>query len=104
LWNPDGLILSAAGTKTMIAMLIFGAVAGIGLGLVRFKVFALPPAIMIVATGTFGSGLVSGLEFYFAGMTALAASVSLQIGFLLTFLAAGFVVSRYLRIRSASNV
>jgi hypothetical protein len=88
----------------MTAILIFGAVAGIGLGLVRFKVFALPPAIMIVAAGTFGSGLVSGLEFYFIGMTVLAAIVFLQIGFLLTFLAAGFVVTKYLRARSASNV
>jgi hypothetical protein len=88
----------------MIAILIFGAVAGIGLGLVRFKVFALPPAIMIVAAGAFGSGLVSGLEFYFIGMTVLAAIVSLQIGFLLTSLGAGFVVARYVRIRSASNV
>jgi len=88
----------------MIAILIFGAIAGIGLGLVRFKIFALPPAIMIIAAGTFGSGLVSGLEVYFVGMTVLAAIVSLQIAFLLTFLAAGFVVARYLRIRSASNV
>jgi hypothetical protein len=92
------------GGKAMIAILIFGAVAGIGLGLVRFKIFALPPAIVIVAAGTFGSGLVSGLEFYFIGMTVLAAIVSLQIGFLLTLLAAGFVVARYLRIGSASNV
>jgi hypothetical protein len=92
------------GGKAMIAILIFGAVAGIGLGLVRFKIFVLPPAIMIVAAGAFGSGLVSGLEFYFIGMTVLAAIVSLQIGFLLTFLAAGFVVARYLRIGSASNV
>jgi len=88
----------------MIAILIFGAIAGIGLGLVRFKIFALPPAIMIIAAGTFASGLASGLEFYFVGMTVLAAIVSLQIAFLLTFLAAGFVVARYLRIRSASNV
>jgi hypothetical protein len=78
----------------MTAILIFGAVAGIGLGSFRFKVFALPPAIMIVAAGTFGSGLV----------IVLAAIVSLQIGFLLTFLAASFVVARYLRMRSASNV
>lgn len=88
----------------MTAILIFGAAAGIGLGLFQFKIFALPPAIMIIAAGTLGSGLASGLEFRFIGTTVLAAVASLQVGFLLTFLAAAFVVTKYLRIRTASNV
>jgi len=88
----------------MTAVLILGAAAGTSLGLARFKIFALLPAILIVTAGTFGSGLASGLEFRFIGISVLAAIVSLQVGYLLGFLGAGFVVARYLRIRSASNV
>jgi hypothetical protein len=75
----------------MTAVLIVGAAAGIGLGLARFKIFALFPAILIVAAGTFGGGLASGLQSHFIGMTVLAAIVSLQVGYLLGFLGAGLI-------------
>jgi hypothetical protein len=88
----------------MTAVLILGAAAGTSLGLARFKIFALLPAILIMAAGTFGSGLASGLELRFIGVTVLAAIVLLQVGYLLGFLGGSFVVAGYLRIRSASNV
>jgi hypothetical protein len=46
----------------MLAALIYGVAAGIGLGLARFKILALLPAILIVAAGTIGSDLATGLE------------------------------------------
>jgi hypothetical protein len=88
----------------MTAVLILGAAAGTSLGLARFKIFALLPAILIVAAGTFGSGLASGLEFRFIGMAVVGAIVSLQVGYLLGLLGVGFVAAGYLRIRSVRNV
>jgi hypothetical protein len=88
----------------MTAVLIFGAAAGIGLGLGRFKIFALLPAILIVAAGTFGNGLATGLELRFIGLAVLEAVVSLQIAYLVSFLIAGFITAKYLRVRATSNV
>jgi hypothetical protein len=88
----------------MTAVLIFGAAPGIGLGLARFKIFALLPAILIVAAGTLGSDLAAGLDFRFIGLAVLVAVISLQIAYLLSFLTAAFVVAKYLRARAMSNV
>jgi hypothetical protein len=88
----------------MTTVLIFGAACGIGLGLARFKVFVLPPAMLIIAAGIFGSGIATGLEFRTIGLAVLAAVVSLQIAYLVSFLAAGFVIAKYLRGRAMSNL
>lgn len=99
-----GPFVAIFGGIAMTAVLIFGAAAGIGLGLARFKVLALLPAILIVAAGTFGSGLATSLEFRFIGIAVPMAVASLQIAYLVGFLAVGFIVTKYLRARAMSNV
>jgi hypothetical protein len=78
----------------MTATLIFGAASGIGLGLARFQVLTLLPAILIVAAGTFGSGLASSLEFGVIGTTVPIAIVSLQIAYLPGFLVATLIFAK----------
>jgi hypothetical protein len=98
------LLLSSGEGVAMMAVLIFGAAAGIGLGLARFKVCALLPAILIIAAATFASGIATGLGFRFIGLTVLATIVSLQVGYLVSFFAAGFVIAKWLHVRAMSNV
>jgi hypothetical protein len=88
----------------MLAALIYGVAAGIGVGLARFKILALLPVILIVAAGTIGSALATGLEPRFMALAVPVAVVSLQIAYLVSFLAAGFIVAKYLRVRAMSNV
>jgi hypothetical protein len=88
----------------MMAVLIFGSAAGIGLGLARFRVLTLLPAILIVAAGVFGSGVATGLRFRFIGLAVLVAIVSLQVAYLVSFLTAGIIIAKYLRRRALSNV
>jgi hypothetical protein len=87
-------LLLFSGGIAMTAVLIFGAAAGIGLGLARFKVLALLPAILVVAASTFGSGLASSVEFSSIGMTVPIAVVSLQIAYLPGFLVAPFIFAK----------
>lgn len=86
----------------VITVVLFGAASGIGLGLARFKVFALLPVILIAAAGAIGSGFASGLEFRFIALAVLAAVVSPQITYLASFFAASSTVAKYLRIRYIS--
>jgi hypothetical protein len=88
----------------MMAVLIFGAAAGIGLGLARFKVLALLPAMLIIVAATFASGIATGLELRSIGLAVLATVVSLQIAYFVSFLAVGFVIAKFLRIRATGNV
>ncbi len=88
----------------MMVALICGVAAGIGLGLARFKILALLPVILIVAAGTIGSGLATGLEPRLIALAVLVAVVSPQIAYLVSFLVAGFIVTKYLRIRAINNV
>jgi hypothetical protein len=84
----------SSGAIAMTAVLIFGSAAGIGLGLARFKVLALLPAILVVAASTFGSGLASSVELGYIGMAVPVAVVSLQIAYLPGFLVAPFIFAK----------
>jgi hypothetical protein len=97
-------LLSSGEGIAMLAALIYGVAAGVGLGLARFKILALLPAILIVAAGTIGSDLATGLEHRFIALTVLVAVVSAQIAYLVSFLVAGFIVAKYLRVRAMSNM
>jgi hypothetical protein len=88
----------------MMVALVCGVVAGIGLGVARFKILALLLVILIVAAGTIGRGLATGLESRFIALAVLVAVVSPQIAYLFSFVAAGFVVAKYLRVRAMTNV
>jgi len=88
----------------MTIVLIFGAVAGMILGLGRFKVLALLPVIVIVAAGAIGNGLASGLELRIIAFGVPVAVVCPQIGYLVSSLAAGYIVAEYLRVRATSRV
>jgi hypothetical protein len=89
-------------TMVMTVVPLFGAAIGLSLGLARFKVFALLPAILIVAAGAIGGGLAAGLEFRFIALAVLLAVVSPQIAYLASFLAAGSTVTKHLRVRHTS--
>jgi predicted phage tail protein len=64
----------------MIVFLIIGAFAGIMLGL-RFKVFVLGPATLLVTAAITVSGIASGHEPGMIALTAFGAVASLQIGY-----------------------
>ncbi len=98
LWLPSGEGVA------MTIVLIFGAVAGVILGLGRFKVLALLPVIVIVAAGVIGNGLASGLELRIIAFGVLMAVVCPQIGYLVSSLAAGYIVAEYLQVRATSRV
>jgi hypothetical protein len=89
-------------TMVMTVVPLFGAAIGISLGLARFKVFALLPAILIVAASAIGGGLAAGLEFRFIALAVLVAVVSPQITYLASFLAASSPVAKHLRVRHTS--
>jgi hypothetical protein len=89
-------------TMVMTVVPLFGAAIGISLGLARFKVLALLPAILIVAAGAIGSGLAAGLEFRFIALAVLAGVVAPQVGYLASFLAASSTVAKHLRVRHTS--
>jgi hypothetical protein len=78
----------------MMVALICGIAGGIGLGLARFKILALLPVILIVAAGAIGSGLATGLEPRLIALAVLVAVVSPQIAYLVSFLVAGFIVTK----------
>ncbi len=86
----------------MTVVLIFGAGAGVILGLGRFKVLALLPVIVIVAAGAIGNGLATGLEPRIIAFGVLVAVVCPQIGYLVSSFAADF--AEYLRVRATSRV
>jgi hypothetical protein len=87
-------------TVVITVVLLFGAAIGIGLGLGRFKVLALLPAIVIVVVGAIWSGVAAGLGFSFTTFAVLLGVVSLQVGYLASFLALGFIVAKHLRVRT----
>jgi hypothetical protein len=89
-------------TMVMTVVPLFGAAIGLTLGLARFKVFALLPAILIVAAIAIGDALVAGLEFRFIALAVLIAVVSPQIAYLAGFLAASSTVAKHLRVRHTS--
>jgi hypothetical protein len=81
----------------VMTVVLFGAAIGIVLGSARFKVLALLP-VLILAAGAIGSRVAAGLEF--RAVVLLAAVVSPQITYLASFLAAGFMVAKYQRLRA----
>jgi len=87
----------------MTTALIFGAICGIGLGMARFKIFALLAAIPMVLAGVLVSGLASGMDLGVIGLAAVAAAASVQIAYLVSFLATGFIFAQYLRVRAQSE-
>ena len=87
-------------TVVMTVVLLFGAAIGIGLGSARFKILALLPAILMVAAGAVWSGVAAGLEFRFIALAVLVSIVSLQVGYVASFLAPGFIVPKHLRVRT----
>ena len=64
----------------MIVFLIIGAFAGIMLGL-RFKVFVLGPATLLVTAAITVSGIASGHEPRIIALTVFGTLASLQIGY-----------------------
>ena len=64
----------------MIVFLIIGAFAGIMLGL-RFKVFVLGPATLLVTAAITVSGIASGHEPRMIALTVFGTLASLQIGY-----------------------
>jgi hypothetical protein len=89
-------------TMVMTVVPLFGAGIGLTLGLARFKVFALLPAILIVAAGAIGGGLAAGFEFRFIALAVLVAVASSQIAYLAGFLAASSTAAKHLRVRHTS--
>jgi hypothetical protein len=89
-------------TMVMTVVPVFGAGIGLTLGLARFKVFALIPAILIVGAIAIVGGLVAGLEFRFIALAVLVAVVSPQIAYLASFLTASSTVAKHLRVRHTS--
>jgi len=65
----------------MVELLIISAIAGILLGL-RFKVFVLVPAVVLLAAMVvLGAGAVGGRGLVSTGLMVLGAVASLQIGY-----------------------
>jgi hypothetical protein len=63
-------------------VLIVSLLTGLALGQ-RFKVLVLVPAAVLAITLTIAAGLVQGEAFWPTTLIALAATVSMQIGYLL---------------------
>jgi hypothetical protein len=89
-------------TMVMTVVPLLGAAIGLSVGLARFKVFALLPAILIVAACAIGGGLAAGLELRFIALAVLVGVVSPQIAYLAGFLAASSPVAKHLRVRYTS--
>jgi hypothetical protein len=83
----------------MIAIAIFGVLAGLALGLSRYRVFALLPMILLVAAAAIAQGIVRGLD---PGQIAVGTSLALaspQIGYLIIPVMDCFVVARFVAAR-----
>jgi hypothetical protein len=82
----------------MIAIAIFGVLAGLALGLSRYRVFALLPMILLVAAAAIAQGIVRGLD---PGQIAVGTSAlaSPQIGYLIIPVIDCFVVARFVAAR-----
>jgi hypothetical protein len=88
----------------MTAIAIFGAAAGVILGLCHFRVFALLPVVLIFAAGAVVGGVATGLERSSILLGLLAAVASPQIGYLASSIAVTYLIAEYLRIRATGKL
>jgi hypothetical protein len=86
----------------VVAIPIFGVLAGLVLGLGRYRVFALLPVILLVTIAAVAKGIASGLDPRTIALGTLLALASPQIGYLITIVASCFVVA-HIRIRAAKR-
>ena len=68
----------------MTTILIFGAAAGVFLGVRHFKVFALAPLIVLAAAGVVATGVATGLDRRNIILGLLAAIACPQLGYLIS--------------------
>ena len=68
---------------TMGLLLIGGLVAGAALGLLRFKVFIVIPALSLICILAIGVGIAAQNELLMVALSTAFAAASLQIGYLL---------------------
>jgi hypothetical protein len=87
----------------MTVILIFGAAAGVILGLGRFKVLGLLPVILIVAAGVIAKGVATGLEPHIIAFGVLVGVASPQIGYLVSSIGVSYIAAQYLRVRATSR-
>jgi hypothetical protein len=75
----------------MTVILIFGAAAGVILGLRHFKVLTLLPVILLVAAAAIADGVVGRLDPRITALVVLAAVVSPQIGYLISSIFVSYI-------------
>lgn len=84
----------------MIAIFIVGFAVGLVLGLGRFKVLTLPPVILLLGAGGVAKGIATGLHPFAIAFDLAAAIVTPQVGYLVSFVGAAYIVAGYLRLRA----
>src|SRR5262245_66122417 len=67
---------------TMALLLVAGLLAGVALGLLRFKVFVLLPSLGLICIFAIGVAVATSIEILMVALATVLVAISLQIGYL----------------------